>query len=156
MSFSEHFKFIREEPKLKKSPKQLYIFLATPNEVERYVETNYSDNSVYQCNVKILSPFDQELQLINTNPLIKNKIKELLNEMKKFKVQAILFLDYKKRNDHKILYSNANLIASDSDIDEAFKSMHQNIMTKIKSYASEDYIVFDVIMKHSIKLFGCQ
>ena len=156
MSFSEHFKFIREEPKLKKSPKQLYIFLATPNEVERYVETNYSDNSVYQCNVKILSLFDQELQLINTNPLIKNKIKELLNEMKKFKVQAILFLDYKKRNDHKILYSNANLIASDSDIDEAFKSMHQNIMTKIKSYASEDYIVFDVIMKHSIKLFGCQ
>ena len=76
--------------------------------------------------------------------------------MKKFKVQAILFLDFKKRNDHKILYSNANLIASDSDIDEAFKSMHQNIMTKIKSYASEDYIVFGVIIKHGINIFEPQ
>ena len=49
------------------------------------METTYSDNSVYQYNVKTLNPFDQELQLINTNPLIKNKLKELLNEMKKFK-----------------------------------------------------------------------
>ena len=129
MNFSEHFKSINEEPKLRKSPKQLYIFLAKPNEVERYVETDYSDNFVHQYNVKTLNPFDQELQLINTNPLIKNKLKELLNEMKKFKVSAILLLDYKKRNDRKILYSNVNLIASDSDIDETFKSMHRNIKT---------------------------
>ena len=33
---------------------------------------------------------------------------------------------------------SAKLIASDSDIDEAFKSMHQIIMTKIKHYAYED------------------
>ena len=93
------------------------------------METDYSDNFVHQYNVKTLNPFDQELQLINTNPLIKNKLKELLNEMKKFKVSAILLLGYKKRNDRKILYSNVNLIASDSDIDETFKSMHRNIKT---------------------------
>ena len=46
------------------------------------------------------------------------------------------------------------LIASVSDIDEAFKSMHQSIMTKIKSYACEDWIVLDTIIKHSIKIFG--
>ena len=44
--------------------------------------------------------------------------------MKKFTVQAILVLDYKKRNDCKIFHSSAKVIASDSDIDEAFKSMH--------------------------------
>ena len=51
---------------------------------------------------------------------------------KKSKVQTILILDYKKRNNRKIFHSSAKLIASDSDIDEAFTSMHENIMTKIK------------------------
>ena len=31
-----------------------------------------------------------------------------------------------------MLYSNAKLIASESDTDKAFKSMHQNIMKKKK------------------------
>ena len=51
--------------------------------------------------------------------MIKNKLKEFLSEMKNFKVYTIV-LDCKKRNDHKIFQSNAKLIASDSDIDEAF------------------------------------
>ena len=67
-------------------------------------------------------------------------MKKLLSELKKYKVQTILALKL-----------NAKLIASDSDIDEAFKSMHQSIMTKIKNYACKDGIVLDVIVKHSIK-----
>ena len=43
--------------------------------------------------------FDPELKLINTKPVIKNNLKELLSELKKFKVPAILVLDYSKRND---------------------------------------------------------
>ena len=77
----------------------------------------------------------------------------MLSELKKFKVQTILALEYKERNDHKIFHSSAKLIASDSDIDEAFNSMHQSIMTKIKNSATEDWILLDVIMKHSIKTF---
>ena len=56
--------------------------------------------------------------------MIKNKLKELLSEMKNFKGQTWLVLDYKKRNDCKIFHSSAKVIASNSDIDEAFKSMH--------------------------------
>ena len=67
--------------------------------------------------------------------MIKNKLKELLSELKKFKVKAILTLNNKERNDRKIFYSSAKLIASDSGFDEAFKSMHQSIMTTMKSYA---------------------
>ena len=63
--------------------------------------------------------FNPELELINTKPMIKNKFKEMLNELKKFKVQTVLVLDYKKRNDRKIFHSSNKLIASDSDIDEA-------------------------------------
>ena len=64
--------------------------------------------------------------------MIKNKLKDLLSELKKFKIQTILVLDYKERNNHKILNSSAKLVASDSDIDEAAKIMHQSIMAKIK------------------------
>ena len=81
--------------------------------------------------------FDPDLQLINTKSIIKNKFKEFLSGLKKFKVQTILFLGNKKKNDLK----------------EAFKSMHQSIMTKIKNSASEDLIVIKTIVKHSIMIF---
>ena len=77
----------------------------------------------------------------------------MLNELKKFKIQTILVLDYKKRNNHQIFHSSAKLIASDSDIDETFKLMHQSIITQTKNYPSEDFIVLDVIIKHSIRIF---
>ena len=83
--------------------------------------------------------FNPELQLINTKPVIKNKLEELLSELQKFKVQTILVLEYKKRNDFKIFHSSDKLIASDSDINEAFISVHQNIMTKIKSFLRCNY-----------------
>ena len=57
--------------------------------------------------------------------MIKNKLKELLIELRNFKVQTIFVLDYKKRNNCNIFYSSAKLIASDSDIDDAFKFMYQ-------------------------------
>ena len=133
--------------------KLLHIFQTTPNEEEKHVQSNSSDNCIHHYNVEILNLFDPELQLINTKPMIKNELKELLGELKKFKVQAVLVLDYKKSNDRKIFHSNTKLIPSDSDTDEAFKSMHQSIMTKIKNYAIKDCIVLDIVIKHSIKIF---
>ena len=132
INFREYFKFIKEEQNLRKVAKFLYIFLTTPNEVEKYVQPNSYDNCIHHYNVEILNLFNPELQLINTKPVIKKKTKELLNEFKKFKIQTILALVYKKRNCRKIFHLSTKLIASDSDIDEAFKSMHQSIMTKIK------------------------
>ena len=48
------------------------------------------------------------------------------------------------------------LTASDSDIDEVFKSTDQSIMAKIKNCASKDLIVLDAISKYSIKIIQCQ
>ena len=79
----------------------------------------------------------------------------MLSDFKKFKVQKILVLYYKKWNDCKTFHSSAKLIDGDSDIDGTFKSIHQSIMTKIKNYACEDCIVLDAIIKHSIKIFEC-
>ena len=75
INFSEYFKSIREEQNLRKVAKSLYIFLTTPDEVEKYVQSNSSDNCVHHYNVEILNLFDPELQLINTKPVIKNKLK---------------------------------------------------------------------------------
>ena len=54
----------------------------------------------------------------------------MLSELKKFKVQAILVLDYKKRNDHKIFHSSTKLIANDWDNDEAFIYGYMDICIK--------------------------
>ena len=82
--------------------------------------------------------FPPELQLINTKPEIKNKLKGLLNKLKKFKVQTVLVLDNNKRNDSQIFHSCTKTIASDLDIkhlkhlNKGFNSMHQTIIIKIK------------------------
>ena len=131
INFNEYFKFIKEKRNIRKVAKLLYIFLTTADEVEQYVQSNSSDYCVHYCNVEILNLFDPELQLIDTKPVIKDKFEKQLSELKKFEVQIILVLGYKNRNDCKIFHSSAKLIASDSDTDEAFKSMHQSIMTKI-------------------------
>ena len=68
------------------------------------------------------------------------------------KDQTTLVLEYKKKNDCKIFHSSHKLIASDSDIDKAFKSMHQSIMKKIKKIASEYCIVIEIIVK---QIFEC-
>ena len=126
--------------------------------MEKYVEivqSHSSDKYVHRYNIEILNLLDQELQLIKTKPMIKNKLKELISKLEKFKFQTILVLEYKERNDRKIFHSVVKLIASDSDIGEASISTNQSIMTTIKNYASKDWIVLDVIIKHSTKIFAC-
>ena len=86
------------------------------------IQSNSSYNCQHHYNVEILNLLDPKLQLINTTPLIKNKLEELISELKNLKAQTILVLEYKKRNDLKIFHSSAKLIASDSDIDEALYS----------------------------------
>ena len=72
----------------------------------------------------------------------------MLSELKKFQDQTLSVLEYNKWNNRKI--SGTKLIANGSDIDEAFKYMHQSIMTKTKNYTNKDWIVLDVIIKQSI------
>ena len=85
INFSEYFQSIREGDNFRKVAKSLYIFLTTPDKVEKYVQSNSSNNYIHHNNVEILNIFDSELQLINTKPIIKNKFKEFLSELKKLR-----------------------------------------------------------------------
>ena len=140
INFSEYFKSTRknlyskvgEEPNLRKE--SIYIFVTTPDEEEKNVEILQpcsSDKSINCFYTEILNLLDPELQLINTKPTIKNKLKELLSELKKFKVQTILFLEFKKRNNSKIFHSSIKIFPSDSDIDEACISMQIKCYKKL-------------------------
>ena len=63
---------------LRKLVKLLYIFLTTHDKVEKYakmMQSNSSNNCIHRYTVKILNIFDPELQLIDTKPVIKNKLK---------------------------------------------------------------------------------
>ena len=62
------------------------------NNMLRWCDQNSSDNCVHCYKFEILNIFDPELQLINAKVMIKIKLKELLIELKKFKVQSILVL----------------------------------------------------------------
>ena len=92
-----------------------------------------SDNCVHCYNIKIVNPFHPELQLVNSKPTIKNKLKELL--------------DYKKRNNRKIFHSSAKLIGSNSDIDEAFESMHQVYANNIVFILKIRLCSYEVVIK---------
>ena len=77
-----------EEQNVRNVAESLYIFLATPDKIEKYgkmLESNFSDTCEHHYNIKILNLFDPELQLINTKPMIKSKSKEFLSELKKLK-----------------------------------------------------------------------
>ena len=93
--FGEYFKStkeklyskLREEQNLRKIAESLYIFLTTSNEVEKYAKIliDTDDNCKNHYNIEIFYLFDPELQLINTKPMIRNKLKEFLNKLKKSK-----------------------------------------------------------------------
>ena len=60
INFCEYFKSVRKKQNLRIVVKSLYIFLTTPDEVEKYLQSNFSDNFVHHYNVKILNLFDPE------------------------------------------------------------------------------------------------
>ena len=68
-NFTEYFKSmrerlyskLREEQSLRKVAESLYIFLTTPDEVEKYpemMESNSFDNCVHHYNIEISNLFD--------------------------------------------------------------------------------------------------
>ena len=46
------------------------------------MQSNSSDNCVHRYNIVILNHSDPELQLVDTKPMIKKKVQELLSELK--------------------------------------------------------------------------
>ena len=62
------------------------------------MQSDFSDNCLHRYNIENLNLFYTELELVNTKQMIKNKLKELIIELKKYKVRAILVSAYKMKH----------------------------------------------------------
>ena len=51
------------------------------------IKLYFGHDTFNHYHVKILNLFDPELQLINTRPIVKDKLEELLSDLKKIDVQ---------------------------------------------------------------------
>ena len=90
-------------------------------------------------NIEILNFFNPELQLKDTESAIKNKLIDLLSELRGFKFLTTLVLELKKiesddETKYSIFYSNskAETIINESNIDGAFESTCVTIISNIQ------------------------
>ena len=82
---SGYLKSIKEEQNLIKVSKSFYLFLTTPDEWGKTVQSNFYDYCINHCNVEVLNLFDPDLQLMNIKPVIKNKFQNFLSALKSLK-----------------------------------------------------------------------
>ena len=86
---------------------------------------------VSSYNVEIWNSFNPKLQLKDTESTIKNRLIDLLTQMKGSKFVATLVLDFKKiKSNNKTKYdtfhshSKAEAIINESEIDDVFESIY--------------------------------
>ena len=60
IKFSKYFEISEKKGNLRKIAKSFYIFLTTLDEVDKYAQSNSSENCIHQYNVEILKMFDPE------------------------------------------------------------------------------------------------
>ena len=83
------------------------------SEAKNIMQSSSSESYVlmYICNIEVLDFFNPELQLINTKSVMKNKLKDILSDLKEFTVQTVLALGNKKidyqKSTSKVFHSSA-------------------------------------------------
>ena len=87
-----------------------------------------------------MNSFNPELQLKDTESAIKNKLTDLLSQLKDFKFVKTLVLEIKKiQSDDKTLHSNFYLnskgetIINESGIDDVFESIYSTIISNTQT-----------------------
>ena len=85
-------------------------------------------------NIDILNSFNSELQRKDTESAVRNKLIDLLSDLRRFKYVTTLFIEFKKIKSYDAtkyitIYSNskAETIINESDINDVFESiLNQN------------------------------
>ena len=131
-----------------------YYFAVTLQNVKIYLTKktikNVKTGYVSTGNVDILNSLNSELQLKNTESVIKNKLKDLTALVMEFK--KIESDDATKYN---TFYSNskAETIINESDIDNVFESIYCKIISNIqKSIRKGSGWIIDSIINHTISI----
>ena len=85
-----------------------------------------------------MNSLNPELQLKDTESIIKNELVDLLTELKGFKFLTTLVLEFRKiQSDDKTQYSTfyshskSETIVNESDIDDVLESVYTTVISKI-------------------------
>ena len=111
-------------------------------------------------NVESLNSFNPELQLKGTESSIRNKLIDLLIELKGFKFVTTLVLEFKKIESNEetkcstfYLTSKAETIINKSDIHNVFKSIYIMIISKMEKYHGKSLgWIIDSVIDHTINI----
>ena len=110
-------------------------------------------------NVEMLNSFKPELQLKDIESAIKNKLIELLIQLKGFKFLTLVFVFKKIESKDKTKYENfysgtkAEIINNKNDIDHAFKSIYTTIIENLrKSLGKSSGWIIDLVIDHNISI----
>ena len=104
--------------------------------------------------------FNLQLQLNDTESAIKNKVIDLLSEIKGFKFLTMLVLEFKKihcddKTPYSTFYSNskAEKVINESDIDDVWESIYNTIISNTqKSLGQGSGWIIDSFIDHSINI----
>ena len=141
-------------------------FLDEKKTIKNAKTTNLSNaykGSASTCNVEILNSFIPELQLKNTESAIKNKLIDLLSELRGFKFVKTLVLVFKKiESNDETKYSSfclnlkAEAVINESDIDDVLGSIYITIISNIqKSLVKGPSWITDSVIDHTINNSKC-
>ena len=59
------------------------------------MQSRTTGDCVHFYNIEISNPFNLELELINSKPVVKKQIRRCVKKLKMFKIQSTLILEYK-------------------------------------------------------------
>ena len=110
-------------------------------------------------NVDILNSFNPELQLQNTESAIKNKLKDLLYEVRGFKFVALVSEFRKVESDDVRKYmtcywnSKAETIMNQSDIHIVFELIYGTIISNIQKVLGNGFaLIIDSFVNYAINI----
>ena len=136
-----------------------YYFAVTLQNVKIYLTKktikNVKTGYVSTGNVDILNSLNSELQLKNTESVIKNKLKDLLSKFVTALVMEFKKIESDDATKYNTFYSNskAETIINESDIDNVFESIYCKIISNIqKSIRKGSGWIIDSIINHTISI----
>ena len=136
-----------------------YYFAVTLQNVKIYLTKktikNVKTGYVSTGNVDILNSLNSELQLKNTESVIKNKLKDLLSKFVTALVMEFKKIESDDATKDNTFYSNskAETIINESDIDNVFESIYCKIISNIqKSIRKGSGWIIDSIINHTISI----
>ena len=111
-------------------------------------------------NFDILNYFNPELQLKDTESGIRNRLIEILTELKSFKLMTTLVMEFKKKkkieSDDATKYSTfyptskAETVINESNIDDAFGSIYTTIISNIQKCLGKDLVlIIDSVVRYT-------